>query len=784
MTMAALNSPEIERRALALFEHLADSEANTKLRARMLKNESAAVLARLAALEASAKLAEGAIPTLIPGSADCGDVTPPPERVGPFRLITRIGRGGMGDVWSAVRDDGLYEQKVAVKLIQRHALVRAGEAFNDERRFLARLEHPNIARLIDGGVTEDGLPYLVLEFIEGQPIDLACATLPDKARVNLFIKAADAAQYAHSKLVAHADLKPGNIIVDASGRVKLLDFGIASLIGEGARSPTGSGPLTREFASPQRIAGAGPSVADDIFALGKTLRLMLNASEDVELSAIAAKACHTDEAERYTSAAAFIADLDRWRMQLPVTAIPDGWRYRAGKFVDRHRFGVIATGAALILLSATSLIATSNYFRAERTRVKAEQRFSDVRNLSRYMLYDLYDQLARQPGTVAKRAEIARTVSNYLERLQLSDDSPVGLRLETARSYRRLAAIQGYPATSNLGQSAQAGNSLDRAEALLNAVLSQQPGNADALAERGWVKADRWTMAAFDKQSSKLTNAAALDFDKALVLAPGNALARLGRIEVQEAKSFDLVMVANKPAEATPVARAALIELRAARWPISLMATAQRIEISLLNTTGDALYYAGNVPGALVPYREGERLIDQAIAATGSTPNLLIAKAFEAFNISGTLGDMGGHYAESLAVARQGAASMERLLQAGRDSSAQKMLLILYGQEAVDLENMGRISEAIGQATAANTLRERRLAASPGDPQAMRDLAIGLTQQGRLLGLAGRNREACATAKRTLALWNSLKAHGSLGAFDVSREVPKADALKRSFCGT
>ena len=126
--------PEVERRALALFERLAEQPDNIRLRERLLKNEPDAVLTRLAALEASATRASSAIPTLIPGSADAGEATIPPARVGAFRLTERIGRGGMGDVWAGQRDDGLYEQKVAIKLIQRHALHRAAAAFDDERR--------------------------------------------------------------------------------------------------------------------------------------------------------------------------------------------------------------------------------------------------------------------------------------------------------------------------------------------------------------------------------------------------------------------------------------------------------------------------------------------------------------------------------------------------------------------------------------------------------------------------------------------------------------------------
>ncbi|MBK6721012.1 MAG: serine/threonine protein kinase [Sphingomonadales bacterium] len=436
----------------------------------MLKNESEAVLARLEALEASVARAQGAIPTLIPGSADCENALPPPQKVGSFRLIEKIGHGGMGDVWLGKRDDGLYEQKVAIKLIQRHALVRAAAAFDDERRFLARLEHPNIARLIDGGVTEDGLPWLVMEFVEGVPIDVASVHRTDHQRVALFIRVADAVQYAHSQLVAHADLKPPNIIVDENGRVKLLDFGIAGLIGTGARGAVGSGPVTREYASPERLKGEGPSVGDDVFALGKIFARMLEGSKDTDLAAIARMAQNQDRALRYGSVASMIADLDRWRARLPVSAVTDRWRYRAKKFVGRHRVGVLATAGSLVLLSATSVIATSSYVRAERERGEALARFEDARGSAHYVSFDLLNSLAARPGTLALRINAARVAQHYLDRLAESRSAPPAARLEAAEGLLRLAAAQGRPGDPNLGQVDAAKRNLQRAWQLAGEV--------------------------------------------------------------------------------------------------------------------------------------------------------------------------------------------------------------------------------------------------------------------------------------------------------------------------
>ena len=780
--MPIQSSPEVERRALALFERLADRVDDKRYRTRLLKNEPAPVLARVAALEAKVFRASGAIPTLIPGSADCRGSVPPPERVGAFRLLERIGRGGMGDVWQGARDDGLYEQKVAIKLIQRHALARAAAAFDDERRFLARLEHPNIARLIDGGVTEDGLPYLVMEFFEGRCIDQACEGLTAGARVALFIKAADAVQFAHSRMVAHADLKPGNIIVDAAGRVKLLDFGISGLIGQDSRSPTGTGPFTREFASPARLAGEGPSIPDDVYALGHTLFLCLEGADDLELSAIVAKARHADESMRYGSVAALIGDLDRWRTGLPVSAIADTARYRVEKFVSRHRWGVLATGVALVILSITSLVATANYVRAEHNRVKAEQRFGEVRNLSGFMLFDLYDALARQPGTVAKRAEIAETSSRYLERLQLSGDAPADLRLQAARSYRRLAAIQGLSGVSNLGEPAKAKVALNRAEALLSTLLKADPDDAAALTQMGWVYADRWTLHADNTDSPKTTRAARGYFDAALKRSPGDPEAKLGLLMIAKSEGYDLIWGADKPADALVVLKSTLAQLKTTKWPANLAQIAVLLEVNVLNRIGDATYHLGDLAGSLSPYREADALVDAQIKIQGQTPQLLIQKADDAFNISGTLGDLPGRRPEALAVVRAGESALQTLLRSGIDAAAEKKLLVLYAEEAALLDQSGQSVAALSPSTASITLREQRLARSPGDPQRMRDLAIGLAPYSELLAKAGRGADACAAATQATETWAGIKTAGHLGARDASKNQPDAAAFRAKFC--
>src|SRR5215208_2838262 len=205
-----------------------------------------------------------------------------PERVGPFRLVRELGHGGMGVVYLAEREGAAFEQRVALKLI-RHAGRGEGviRRFMEERRILALLEHPGIAHLVDGGVTEQGMPYFAMELVEGEPIDTYCDArrLTLDQRLDVFCKVCEAVQYAHEHLVIHRDLKPSNILVRADGQLKLLDFGIAKLVdplrADGAQTQTGLVALTPEYAAPEQIRGKAVSTATDTYALGILLYALL-----------------------------------------------------------------------------------------------------------------------------------------------------------------------------------------------------------------------------------------------------------------------------------------------------------------------------------------------------------------------------------------------------------------------------------------------------------------------------------------------------------------------------
>jgi hypothetical protein len=316
--------------------------------------------------------------------------------VGNYTLERLLGRGGMGAVWLAHRSDGRFAGRAAVKLLNLSLLNRAGtDRFKREGSALARLTHPNIARLIDAGVTGEGQPHLVLEYVEGEPIDRWCEAraLDVDARVRLFLQVVDAVAHAHSKLILHRDLKPPNILVTPEGQVKLLDFGIAKLLDD--EHPHTSSALTKfpghaftpEYAAPEQVQGAEVTTATDVYALGVLLYSLLTSrhptadpsqtpvdrlravvdmdpirpSDTVralrgDLDNIIAKALKKMPAERYRTVAGLGEDLQRYLNKQPVGARADSLSYRVGRFVSRNRTAVGAAAAALLtVVTATGV---------------------------------------------------------------------------------------------------------------------------------------------------------------------------------------------------------------------------------------------------------------------------------------------------------------------------------------------------------------------------------------------------------------------------------------------
>ncbi len=436
------DSPERFRQADALFDaalDLPESEQDAYLE-RVGGDDNALldeVRGLLAAHRASANfLAHPAQPdgaALLRASWDA-PARPTPTRIGPFRVVREIGRGGMGAVHLAERDDAQFQQRVAIKVVRGlgadDALV---ERFLGERRILARLEHPHIARLLDGGVTDDGTPWFAMEFVEGERLDRWCdsRSLAIEPRLRLFGATCEAVQYAHGQLVVHRDLKPSNILVTASGEIKLLDFGVARLLGadeeESTRTALG---MTPQYAAPEQVRGEAVTAATDVYALGILLYELLTGKRPYELGQctpaeverivcdteppppsmtmsgvdaeararartstpdrlrrrlrgdldiIVAKALKKDPTERYPSVAALAEDVRRTLQHEAIAARRDSTGYKAAKFARRYRRGLTLAAAALVAMIVVVV-------RENRLRSVAEVETHTAQSVERYLL--------------------------------------------------------------------------------------------------------------------------------------------------------------------------------------------------------------------------------------------------------------------------------------------------------------------------------------------------------------------------------------------------------------
>jgi serine/threonine-protein kinase len=378
------------------------------------------------------------------------DFTAIPERLGPYRVTGEIARGGMGMVVRAEREDGVYDQTVAIKLIRGDiASAKARMRFDMERRILARLVHPAIVRILDGG-DADGTPWLAMDLVDGLPVteQLHEAGLSGDAVLGIFLAICDAVAFAHSKLVVHADIKPSNVLLTAEHEVRVVDFGISRLIVELDVHETGTTyPLTRTYAAPERTQGGAPTIASDVYSLGILLREMWHANAadapmPRELAAIVARATALDPQARYVDVTSLASDIRRFRAHVPVSAIADpGGAYRARLFLRRHRVGVTITGAIMAILMAAAAFSTAQYLRAEHERTAADQRFADVRGTAHYLLYGLMPRLEATRDSIPFRVEVASVAQHYLDRLAGAPQASDDLRLEAAEGLTTLAEM-------------------------------------------------------------------------------------------------------------------------------------------------------------------------------------------------------------------------------------------------------------------------------------------------------------------------------------------------------
>jgi tetratricopeptide (TPR) repeat protein len=704
------------------------------------------------------------------------------RRVGPYRIVRELGRGGMGVVYLAERADAAFDKQVAIKVVRAAAF--AGEPllarFREERRILATLDHPNIARLIDAGTAGDGLPYLVMEYVDGVPLDVHCAAagsmLPQ--RLALFARVCAAVQYAHERLVIHRDLKAGNVLVTSDGTPKLLDFGIARLLDPGLapddRTRTGLRALTLDSASPEQVRGEALTVTSDVYALGVLLyrllcgrrpygsrpteaELMRAICEEIpprpsavaglphrrelrgELDWITMKALRKEPGRRYASVEHLADDVRRHLAGRPVAAAPDSWSYRAGKFVRRNR-APVAASALLLGAVAAGLAATLwQARRADEQRARAERRFAETRKLAASVMGELHDAIAVVPGATAARELLLRRACEHLDGLAAEAPDDPALAEEIATAYHRLGELQASASNPSLGDAAGARASHRKGLALRRALAARAPADLEA---RGRL-VDSLVSAAYSEDEvgpSLALGEEAVAVAASLVAAlPGEprSRARLGAAHY---------MVGSHHREVGDVARALA----------SFEAAAPLFQAALDADPGDA---SANRSVALCHKRVGAILVERGSPAA-ALPHLRTAVALDEKRL-----------------ARTPAAPRER-----RDVS-------------VSATQLGNALLAAGDAAGAwaafrraLALREGLMSDDPHDARAPRDVATALWWIGNAESALGSWPEAIASFRRALPLATpnrdyddlpNLLVHGLASAYAGAGRLPEAVAAYR-----
>jgi non-specific serine/threonine protein kinase/serine/threonine-protein kinase len=595
------------------------------------------------------------------------------RRIGPYLLTAQIGQGGMGEVFAAVRADGQYEKTVALKLVRGgYASAFVLERFRTERQILAGLDHPNIARLLDGGTSEEGIPYLVMELVEGTPIDAYCEArrLPVAERLALFRRVCDAVQYAHRRLVIHRDIKPGNILVTQEGMPKLLDFGIAKILDpSGSTEATVLRPMTPEFASPEQVAGEPVTTATDVYSLGVVLYWLLVGCSPYgagtgdsparlsraigsleprrpsaaahrnelrgDLDEILLKALRKEPDRRYGSVEQFSEDIRRHLEGLPVEARKGTWSYRAGKFLQRHRAGVAAAALLLATLMAGVVTTLHEARVAEASQRRAEARFNDVRKLANSLLFEINDALIDVPGATRGRQLILQRSLEYLDSLATESGNDPALLRELATAYSRIAVLQGNPSESNLGDVKAALASVQKALEMRQSLVRIDPqGRKDrlALATVYIDYADMQLNAAGNaRQGFEYARKAAAMLEAEVAAAPDDPkiLAQavrgyklLGSIQVGEGLIGRVGTVSGGVAD---LKRAlALNQPRFRLTPADLDVPRKQALVDAL--LGDALFRLGDYVGAEGHYR-GARDALQLLDPAGARSNLALNSA-------------------------------------------------------------------------------------------------------------------------------------------------------------
>jgi hypothetical protein len=787
-------TPERWQRLQQVFDGLVELPADRQAAALAREAETDPDLAaEVGAMLAHEAAAAGRLRDVIGETVDASAVAgAPPPRFGGYRVVREVGRGGMGVVYEGTSDDE-FQRRVAIKVAPwagAGALLDA--RFRLERQILSGLDHPHIARFLDGG-TEGAQPYFVMEFVDGVPLTthVRTARLDVRARIALVRDICAALDYAHQHLVVHRDLKPSNILVTPDGIPKVLDFGIAKLLGPDAAetgATIGLTSWTPGYASPEQVLGTPVSTRSDVYSLGLVLYEVLtgeaaqraDTSSPValarsvceteppapsaraaaaghrvlarelrgDLDTIVAMAIRKEPERRYASMAAFADDLGRYLAGLPVAARPNTWTYRARKFVARHR---VAAVAAVLVGASIAGGTTAAVYQARR----AERRFAQVRGLANAFVFDVHDRVAALPGATEARRAIVRTALTYLENLREEATGDASLAHELAAAYERVGTVQGHPLSANLGEPDAALQSYARAATLL--APFEAAAGAETLVQVATValRQAQVLRARGDVEASQRAYERARDAGERSIRDGGTraALSIVGEVHAEMARAA--MDRRDAPlAEASSARAMAVAEQLLALGPAD--ADLRNNLASALNALGVARVAAGRLEDAAASFARSaavrEELVRDAptnvtyrrslMVSYGSLADILGARSGE------NIGDIAGATAaleKATALARATLAEDAADRRARFDVvNALLRLGALLGEYSVPASAIAPLTEA--ESLNATLLAEEPASDRYGYVQVVLDRRIG-----RVLAAAGRDAEAAVRFERVRA---------------------------------
>ena len=756
------------------------------------------------------------------------------QQIGPYTILQEIGEGGMGSVYLGERVGPEFTQKVAIKLVRGQLLVRELiQRFNAERKILASLNHPYIAGLIDGGTTADGVPYLVMEYVSGLTIDKYCDQnkLSIAERIKLIQKVAMAVHAAHQNLVVHRDLKPTNVLVTDDGIPKLLDFGIAKLLGpveedkdKGNTTVFGRQAMTPNYASPEQVLENRVTTASDVYTLGVlTYRLLTGerpyhiettthksmmdsfealtiprpstrldrVSSQQEVKKIAAlrsttpsrlkkaltgdldniltKALQKEPSRRYSSVANFSEDLNRYLIGMPVEARADSLGYRITRFVGRHKVGVAASLSIAVLLVAGLAGTGWAYLRAEQARSLADQRFDQVRSIANTLMFDVYDDIERVPGTTSARQTLASVAQQYLEALASVPDASTTVQLEAARGYARLVSIFDREAVADPENRQLADAALEKTLTLLNELEDTHDDTGEVLRTLGQVKSAQGNrLLSIDNNpedaQSKLREALAT-FEKAETLLPGDLDLLAARFLAQKnlANSYKWQ---NNFDQAFAVFDNFFSEIEGVRERAPN-------HLALMEAHADALSLRAETHMYDRDFATAEGLLRKTLALyahhgeVSGNPEITHSSVIIANWRMGTALTWLEKPKESLPFFDKAIDLL--LLQLARDPNDRavgRRLAILRGTKAQAYGEMGETDKGMALLMEANDWFEAQVEAEPDTPSAHRSVAVGYQVIGDLLWDGERKDEACQWFQETLDKWLEIDKRFGLSDFD------------------